>query len=78
MIAASPSEMPQVADNLTDLQRSLLAALDSTEWRSVGHRMEPFRPWMADELVRLGLVEWRPQPRKEGAREYRRLGDAAD
>jgi hypothetical protein len=59
--------------NLTKEQRSLLDALDLVEWRSVGYRLGPFHPWMAAELVRLGLAERRPRPKKAGAFEYRRL-----
>ena len=58
--------------NLTAEQRALLAALDTVEWRSVGYRLGAFRPYMADELVYLGLAERRPRPRKAGAHEYRR------
>jgi hypothetical protein len=60
-------------DKLTEKQRALLDALDPVEWRSVGHRLGPFFPWMADELVRLGLAERRDRARKPGAHEYRRL-----
>ena len=63
--------MPNL-DILTKEQRALLNALDMVEWRSVGHRLGPFYPWMADELVRLGLVERRPRPKKAGAHQYRR------
>ena len=59
--------------NLTKEQRALLAALDPVEWRSVGYRLGPFYPWMANELVDLGLAERRPRPRKAGAYEYRRV-----
>ena len=60
------------AADLTDELRALLAALDPIEWRSVGYRMGPFRPYQAEELVSLGLAERRPRARKAGAHEYRR------
>jgi hypothetical protein len=65
--------MTDAARKLTNEQRALMAALDPVEWRSVGYRMGPFHPWMADELVHLGLAERRPRPRKRGAHEYRRV-----
>jgi hypothetical protein len=43
---------------------ALLAALDEVEWRSVGYRLGPFFPWMADELVGRGLAERRERSRK--------------
>lgn len=70
--------MTDFAGNLTKEQRALLAALDPVEWRSVGHRLGPFHPWMANELVGLGLAERRPRPRKTGAFEYRRVPKLAD
>jgi hypothetical protein len=64
--------MTDAAGNLTKEQRALLAALDPVQWKSVGYRLGPFRPSMANELVRLGLAERRPRTRKAGAFEYRR------
>jgi hypothetical protein len=55
----------------TDTDRELLAALDDREWRTVGYRLGAFHPWMADELVKLGLVERRERAHKKGAHEYR-------
>lgn len=50
----------------------LLRKLDDHEWRTVGHRLCNFHPWMADELVREGLAESRQLERKVGAHVYRR------
>lgn len=63
--------------NLTKEQRSLFDALDLVEWRSIGHRLGPFHPWMGAELVHLGLAERRPRAKKAGAFEYRRLAPVA-
>lgn len=57
---------------LTEQQRALLDALDEQEWRTVGYRLGNFHPWMADELVKLGLVERREREHKRGAHVYRR------
>jgi hypothetical protein len=65
--------MTDPAGNPTKEQRDLLAALDPVQWKSVGYRLGPFHPWMANELVRLGLAERRPRARKTGAFEYRRV-----
>ena len=58
--------------SLTEQQRALLGALDDQEWRTVGYRLGAFHPWMADELVELGLAECRARERKRGAHVYRR------
>jgi hypothetical protein len=73
-----PIDMPNAADNLTNEQRALLNALDTVEWRTVGYRLGPFHPWMAKELVDLGLAERRPRAKKRGAFEYRRIRPVGD
>ena len=63
--------MADATGTLTEEQRVLLTALDPVEWRKVNYRLGPFNPWTANELVRLGLAERRPRPKKAGAFEYR-------
>jgi hypothetical protein len=55
----------------------LLAALDASEWRTIGARLGPYFPWDGDKLVRLGFAEKRPRAQKPGAFEYRRVGTDA-
>jgi hypothetical protein len=68
--------MIDAAGSLTQEQRALLVALDPLEWRKVNYRLGPFNPWTANELVRLGVAERRPRPKKAGAFEYRQLATA--
>lgn len=70
--------MANATGDLTEEQHALLAVLDPVEWRHVGYRLGPFHPWMANELVHLGLAERRPRPRKNGAFEYRRIPVVVD
>ena len=64
--------------SLTQKQRDLLGALDDSEWRTVGYRLGAFHPWMADELVALGLAECRARERKPGAHVYRRTPEGRE